>query len=86
MVSFSSSTPGHKGRTQLGDHVLIHPRLAISVGGAEKEGARISKMSRGVTKGFPVSLIVSPSRTGRQVLKRGLAEEEYRSSEPSELV
>lgn len=43
-------------------------------------------MSGGVAKGFPVSLTVSPSRTGRQVMKRGLAGEEYRISEPSELV
>lgn len=43
-------------------------------------------MSGGVAKGFPVSLTVSSSRTGRQVMKRGLAGEEYRISEPSELV
>lgn len=70
------------GRTQLGEHVWTHPRLAMGVGGLKEKKLGNRQCQEWVAKEFPVS----PSRTGRQVMKRGLAGEEYGISEPSELV
>lgn len=54
----------------------------MGVGGLKEKKLGNRQCQEGVTKEFPVS----PSRTGRQVIKRGLAGEEYGISEPSELI